>query len=412
LAVAALWQWQRSRAPHDSLAGLIWLSALPALSLAGLALFYLHAFGSLLGPYTAGDLAWNANTVWMILAGLHLDSQQGIFLLHPLLLLGVAGLALLARQRPATLLWGALIYLAVVLPNAAHVNWYGGESMWGRFHWAVASLWVLPLAALLARLVQSRLGRWLAGGTLAASLLLQALFATVWIGDHAGLYNTIFHPLWSTVDLYHGALRQFAAAAPYRLPSFSDPAMFMLHLPNAGALLVIGLIGGSGLALTLAEKRRRRLALASIGGGILLVVVATALFTPSTRLTPIHYTGAQLQGVISTVDGNARVAAAGTEGFVLFGPYLRLRPQNRYTLRLAYATPGTTLRWEAVADIRTILASGQLPPTEAGGGRFESYFELPLAQSAPLGSVFEFRIWSDGTAPVTINSLDLAPLAE
>jgi hypothetical protein len=74
-----------------------------------------------------------------------------------------------AAGAPATggmLLGLALLYCSVVLPNAAHINWYGGESMWGRFHWAVAGLWVLPLAALVARLVKSPAGRRLAGGAL------------------------------------------------------------------------------------------------------------------------------------------------------------------------------------------------------------------------------------------------------
>lgn len=412
LAVAAIWQWRRSRASSSGLAGLAWLLALPALSLAGLALFYLRAFGSVLGPYTAGDLAWNVNTVWMILAGLHVDSQQGIFLLHPLLLLGLAGLAPLARRQPGVLLGLALLYYSVVLPNAAHINWYGGESMWGRFHWAVAGLWVLPLAALVARLVKSPAGRRLAGGALAASLLLQLLLATVWVGDHAGLYNTLFHPLWSTVDLYHGFLRQFAAGAPYRLPSFSDPATYGGHLPNASAGLVVGLLIVAGIALALPNRRRRRWALAGIMAGIGLVVAATVLSTPPTALTPIRFTGAELKGAGSEVDGTVRFAAAGVEGYVLFGPHLRLRPENRYQVTLDYATAAASLRWEAVADIRTILASGSLPPTAAGGGLFQTTFALPLAQAAPLGASFEFRVWSDGSAPVTIRSLELAPLAD
>ncbi|NTV65858.1 MAG: hypothetical protein HGA65_20305, partial [Oscillochloris sp.] len=121
-------------------------------SVIGLGVYHQVAFGSPFGPYQAGDAAGSLPQVLMVALGLHLDRMQGLFFQAPLLLLGVVGLAAWLAESRRLALAGGAIYLALLLPSAAHTNWYGGASFAGRFFWALALLWVLPLLALLRRL--------------------------------------------------------------------------------------------------------------------------------------------------------------------------------------------------------------------------------------------------------------------
>src|SRR6185503_10720414 len=109
----------------------------------------------------------------------HLDQSQGLFVQQPVWLLALPGLVSFALARPLVAAWWALLYLAIVLPGAMQLGRYGGGGPVGRYAWAAAFLWAVPLRYWLERL-DGRHVRWLRGA-LVLIVLLQLAAAWRWI---------------------------------------------------------------------------------------------------------------------------------------------------------------------------------------------------------------------------------------
>ncbi len=240
---------RRQKGAHEGHIHLIW--PLVA-SLLGLAAYHAVAFGSIFGPYQPGDATTDVSHISMILLGLHLDRLQGLFVLAPIYLLGVFGLALFAAaDGPLALLTG-LLYLAVMLPNALHTNWYGGVSVIGRFHWTGALLWSLPLLYGLRHL-RARGRSALAVGFLIVTGLCQVVVLAKLLIPNAYLYNDPLVSVagWTESNPYS----DFFALTPWQriqfLPSFRDLTTYLGAPVNWVAL---GLV----VALLLAGRRTLR----------------------------------------------------------------------------------------------------------------------------------------------------------
>ncbi|MEI6181644.1 MAG: hypothetical protein WCP31_12865 [Chloroflexales bacterium] len=223
------------------------LSLLLAISLSSLGAYQAFAFGSVLGPYQAGDATTDGQRIAMILLGLHLDRLQGLFFQGPIYLLGVFGLAsFFTKDWPLARLTG-LLYLAVMLPNAMHTNWYGGMSFAGRFHWTGALLWSLPL---LAALRQLRAGGHtkVAVGLLVGAGLLQLIVLAKLLIPNGNLYNLPLDEVsaWTVSNPY----ADFLALEPWQralfLPSFHTVNTYLSAPVNwvACGVLVVLLVAG------------------------------------------------------------------------------------------------------------------------------------------------------------------------
>ena len=127
----------------------ILLSPLVAFGIVTLIGFHLWAFGTPFGPPRAShELTTSPARAAEIFLGLHLDQSQGMFVQHPLLVAGVAGLPWLLRSRPAfAILWLA-VYASAILPNSLELARYGGNGPVGRFGWTAMWLWTIPAAML------------------------------------------------------------------------------------------------------------------------------------------------------------------------------------------------------------------------------------------------------------------------
>jgi hypothetical protein len=106
-----------------------------------------RTYGNLLGPVTESSLVFDPPRNLAVAFAIHLDQFHGMFMQNPFLLLGFVGLFPLwnLHRRFAVLL--GLVYLAQVLPNTLHPNWFGGHSFAGRFGWSVMFLWFFPIMA-------------------------------------------------------------------------------------------------------------------------------------------------------------------------------------------------------------------------------------------------------------------------
>jgi len=207
-----------------------------------LVLYNEYAFGQMTGPYREGSLSL-APEAWMVLLGLHVDQLHGIFLVQPLMLAAVLGLAALCvvDWRLAALT-GAL-HASLVVPTALHPNWYGGFSLAGRFGWAGSIILLLPALYGLA-LSWKRFPR-ATRALVVASIGLQLFFVLRFTVGTQYLYNQ--HP-----DTWLSSYSSLYAPLQSLLPALYDIRWAGAHPPNyAWALLLVGLaLWGASLAAT------------------------------------------------------------------------------------------------------------------------------------------------------------------
>lgn len=109
-------------------------------------------FGSpfVLIPAGQTTIAFN-NPVLDGVHGLLFSAHRGIVFYSPPVILGVVGLAMLARRRPAEVLLFTTIIVAFVLSYARYALWDAGVSWGGRFLVPIVPLAVLPIGELLQR---------------------------------------------------------------------------------------------------------------------------------------------------------------------------------------------------------------------------------------------------------------------
>ncbi|MEI8308658.1 MAG: hypothetical protein WCF99_16480 [Chloroflexales bacterium] len=226
-----------------------------SISLISLGLYNWRAFGAILGPYQPGDATVLPTQIGMIFLGLHIDRMQGLFVQAPLLLLGVFGLAFfIAEQRRLAIITG-LVYLAVMLPHAAHTNWYGGTSFAGRFFWSTALLWCFPLLYAVRHLqtcarLRLRLG-------LLMAVPVQVIFLAKVLIPNSYTYNSTVRGAasWLESNPYSDFFDLPASQRAQFLPSFRDVDSYLQSPTNWVYISLLGCVAGAGYC---ALRRRVR----------------------------------------------------------------------------------------------------------------------------------------------------------
>lgn len=216
-------------------------------SLVGVVAYDLWAFGRAAGPYDSDSAQLSMQSLTVFL-GLHLDRFQGMFLVHPLLLVGVAETA---RQCARRVPWAWMVlamWLGFTVPNALHVNWFGGLSMAGRFGWAAAMVLTYPtvrgLVALYRRVPA------LSVTLMVVSVGLQAAFVAELGARYFDLYNNqLTYPLRDYRSL-HGPVRTW-------MPAFYDADRAFFTGPNLVALVLLLAVIVAAASVGLASRRRR-----------------------------------------------------------------------------------------------------------------------------------------------------------
>ncbi|PID58804.1 hypothetical protein CSB45_02045 [candidate division KSB3 bacterium] len=372
-----------------------------------LCLYNYIAFQNFLGPYQEGSLSFDLQKVAMIFGGLFWDGQHGIFLQQPFILLGLLGLPLLFKENWEHGVFFVLAYLAIVLPNAMHPNWYGGYSFVGRFGWAGATLWIFPVAYGVRTVLKRKWGASILLTLCIGSLSLQCFLSTVWIFYDKFLYNTGIGPsFWAGTDFYTTALH-LTYRFQYLLPSFKDFSSYFLHWPNyvwgAGGLLLIL----SAYWLGCIQKANRFLCAI---WSVFIVISLFVFFVFKPAIRPLTFTGKQLSSQIGSLDNSTRIAHEGEKGFLIFGPFLRLTSGEVYTVSMTYqSSSSTTASWDvALNSGRSVIAQGVLPASETNDGIFAYTFSIP--RSLGWKPIFEFRVYYNGTGELCVRQIEIKPV--
>lgn len=365
------------------------------------------AFGNaLFGPYY-GFLSFDVRKIALTFTGLHWDMAHGIFMQQPLLILGLVGILPLVRDNPKAAILLALVSVSVLLPNSMLSLWYGGASFYGRYNWAVASLWIFPLAYAVRLLFEYRKALILPLSV--ASMALQAWMASRWLFDNGLLINTGW-PAWAARNFY-----SYTSWLLLRLPFFKNVNDYenlyecLRHPSNYACLLLSVLLIASGWLYLRGSMRALALAwsLFLIGTACLITLVPPAEphWTITADLLPAQ---------IGTVEDKRRVVDDGESGggYLIYGPYVLLL-NGSYEVSLDYETGGASNasapQFDIVYDAAArVIARMDLPPSDANGGTFKYRFSIDKEVS--MRKPLELRVWYPGAGNLTVKQLKIAYL--
>jgi hypothetical protein len=208
------------------------MSSIAVVFWVGLGCYHQYAFGNLAGPYQSGALQVN-KTALMVLAGLHVDQNQGFLLQNPIMFVGLFFVgALFARDRQVSFLW-ALVFLSLMVPNAMHSAWYGGWSLSGRFGWSAAIVFSLPTVFGLITLVTTRRRTFWAVG--ASSIALQGYYFFRYLDGSLDLYNRRPFTPFDDYSIYFRPIS-------YWLPAMYNSDWAYGHPPNHSWVFLVLLV--------------------------------------------------------------------------------------------------------------------------------------------------------------------------
>jgi hypothetical protein len=114
-----------------------------AVSLLSLCAYNIYAFDNVAGAYSRGHMEISTTSA-KVLLGLLIDQNQGMLIQNPIFLIGVFFFPAFIRCDWRVGLIVLAVFAALLVPNALHINWYGGYSFSGRFQWAAAAVFVIP----------------------------------------------------------------------------------------------------------------------------------------------------------------------------------------------------------------------------------------------------------------------------
>lgn len=442
---------------RSAIPGRRWLLRLATASLVvswALLVYYGYSCsGSILGPKGfVESLSNRFEKLAAIFLGLHLDQRQGLFLQQPLMLLGLVGLSRFVSTNWRLAFLTVVVYMSILVPNAMHPNAFGGYSFVGRYWWAAAALWVLPLscAANLLLIRYGRAGRIVLGLICMLSLAWQAALASTYLLDPALMYNrarTVGFPVWLQPGFFSVL---FGAGVWLRLPYFYEFSAYHRHVSNYFAVLACLILAAQGWVwqrqLARSPSSWPRVAAAagdhsgagrtpygekSVGalprldspfvqglGGIILGLgfVMTCLVYP--ELNSLSLTANRLPGRVGAVEGTMRVASPGSApGVLMFGPYVSLPPGD-YAAALEYEwQPALTspAHWNIALDTTApprleVVASGNLPPSNERVRLYRRSFSVSEERSSAGGRV-QFRVHYPGHGHLVVKRLEFTPVA-
>jgi hypothetical protein len=395
LAGLALSMWDNRRDPRAR--RLLIVSGAMLLGSLALLLAYNRIAFSSFAPYSGNDVSFHFREIGMISLGLHWDQSQGMFVQQPLLLLGLMGIASLVRQKPRAAIFLGLLYLSVLIPSASHPAFYGGPALYGRFWWAIFSLWIFPMAYAIKSFLKANY-RFLPY-LLVAAFGWQAWLASRWFRDSDVMRNHNW-PVWAAKSLL-GRTRLL-----FYLPTFRDIESYLIHPANYVAVLGAVLLIITGWFLRRAAWKQM------MALWILFLVVAAgvlALVPPAPGSWKINV--ADLPSQVGRIDGVTRIAdETDGPGIVIFGPYTMLTRGN-YDVSLDYETrskgSAPVARFDIVYDVgaRTVADMELEPDAKAG----RANYNMRVLPEQSLNSLFEFRVKYTGQGFLRVNSLTITP---
>lgn len=373
-----------------------------------LAAYNQFTFGNaLFGPYY-GYLSSDLRKIVLTFVGLHWDMAHGIFMQQPLLLLGLFGIVPLVKDNWQSALLLALLSLSVLVPNSTISLWYGAASFFGRYHWAILSLWTFPLACAVKLLFKYRKAFILP--LCVCALILQGWMAGRWLFNDGLLINTGW-PVW--------AARNFYLSSPWlllRFPFFKNvndyenlydclrqPANYICLLLSA-LLVLSGWFAGN-----------RRAGRTLLMAWLLFLVAAASVIALIPPAFPYWSVAAYLlPSQVGSLSNTDRIAREGESrpGYLIYGPYATLL-EGRYEVKLEYESGSSYItgapRFDIAYDLgRKVIGEADLPPSATNGGTFKYSFQVDKEMS--MKKPFEFRVLYTGSGTLMIKRLTVTYL--
>lgn len=215
------------------------VAGLVGVSLALQVAYNLYAFGNPAGPIVR-SLSEVSRTSAMVLTGLILDQRHGLLLLQPVLWITILFLPLFVRRRPALASLSLLMTAMLLVPNAMHINWFGGYSFAGRFGWSALCTLVVPMTFALAELDRRSSRTLTVCGSALLGLQCVLLGRAMFAGVGQELYNA---PATTPVERYPFLFGPIGRVLPalYRLDEAVHRPVNYLWAGLAAGLLVAGI---------------------------------------------------------------------------------------------------------------------------------------------------------------------------
>jgi hypothetical protein len=364
-------------------------------SFAALAFYNWYAFGRVTGPY--GDEAVDPGARGaMVLAGLHVDVNQGWVWQAPVWLVGVAALGALIVRRSVVAALTLAAYLVLLVPNALHPNWYGGDSLSGRFFWSAAAVLLLPTVAGLL-VLERRYRPLAAAATVIAGVALVWQYAVAVFGD-AVLVRRSATTMARYYPIHWGPLGELLPKLYSLSWAWAQPVVWAA-LAIVPAALWIGVSGPRG---------RRSWAVRC--GPLATALAATLVFGIAVRAPDrSEFELDRLSHQVGERAGQGWSVDAGSDGFMVYGALLTL-DDGRYEARLDYRSEGASgsrvgttdvLRWPEGDELAALPVSG----TDGAWHELQVPFQIAAGRA-----LFEFRLHTNGLAAVELAELTVVRL--
>lgn len=374
------------------------------LSIAILAKYNLYAFGKIAGPYKNDALQVSLQAL-MVLIGIQIDRFQGIFVQNPVFLFGLPFLIPFTKKYKLCGITILIAYASLVVPNAMHPNWYGGFSFAGRFGWSGA-LTILPFAiyGMITALEDNKKVQ-------ALAILLISINFSIYIGytfkkfDFYNVSNAEYaKAVW--IDSYDAFLPYFKQF----LPALFNVDRAVRYTPNAAVLVFcIGLIllGIYYQSFTAHDfyRRLKQFILTS------LIFIFVSGITSTSYDKPIHWKAAQLMSNIGVIKGNSREAScsiSSKEGFLTYGPYIKLeRGRYKFSYNVeAYSSQNVSV---GQIDIYVPAKNSILKKyTIVGRNKLQAIKGTFEIQRQNSGKAIEVRTYYNGIGTLVVHSLSLS----
>ncbi len=347
---------------------------------AALLAYNYYVFANIEGP---GDSATFDLATWTRILALLIDRRQGIVIQMPAVLVGIAGIWVVRRRVPITVVGTTFSTVALIVLNGTLTNSFGGFSFVGRLQWeiapallAFAGLYLLTLATVRPRVL------------IVVTGLLGVVYAVEWIElvgsrhhfyDFYNVYNVYNQGYWNR-DLYSGWWGALDPFSPI-LGDIDRTWTSLWHgdrvlLSVAFVLLLSALVVQLLVRFTQRSPWRRAPTVGVLLGLVAVTGIATTVAAAPSLATEV-YPASVLASQVGTVVGTSRVVKGpSAHGALVYGPdapvvpghyvatyYFRLRdPQSQLVDVILLATltsPPVTLATTRLKPAQS-LASASL----------------------------------------------------
>lgn len=369
-----------------------------------LAIYNLHAFGQYSGPYQDGVLEFSKHAL-MVLAGLHLDRFQGIFIQNPIYFVGLLFIVPFLKRFWLVGFTMLLAYASLVVPNALHINWYGGSSFAGRFAWA-GSLTILPIVIFgLIKILQDTKKK---GITLISILVAINLVTYATYTFHKFDFYNMASSKEYAESIWLSSYVSFLPWIDNFLPALYDSSRAFVYTPNASflifsiGLLILGFFYNRNLLYGF-YKRLNLFIIISFA--FIFVSGVTSVLPEKAKVWSASNLSSEIGEVLD--DSRTTFSTLSQSGFLTYGPYIKLKKgKYRFTLTLDAHRQGTgPVGWWDVYILskNKILLKGDINSSNQRQS-IEGTFKI---DSNTARNVVEIRTFYLGKGELTVHSLVL-----